>query len=153
MAAYEASMRLWTVRYEGSILSPVSATRILSSAVPRMRHLLSFCIASSCSLTVWVHNIADLESRLPRLCTGYHGPAGQEHPGPAHSRSSRDGRMGDRHLRWPRNKSSRCGRIFVWRLRGSQFCNTQVGRLRKLVLLTPIGSFVPLKIQFLFVAC
>jgi len=148
MAAYEATMRLWLVPYESmDVLSRFGSTHLVVCGpkdAPPLVLLHSFFM----SLTVWVHNIADLSRDYRVYALDIMGQPGKSIP-------DQPMRNRDEMAEWLTCvldilKISQMD-LIGWSYGGFASLNYAIhrpDRLRKLILLTPIGSFVPLKTQF-----
>ncbi|MCX9028335.1 MAG: alpha/beta hydrolase [Candidatus Methanoperedens sp.] len=148
MAAYEATMRLWAVPYEAmDIRSRFGITHLVVCGpkdAPPLILLHSFFM----SLTVWAYNIADLSRAYRVYALDMMGQPSKSIP----DQPMRDrGEMAE----WLNGvlDALRISQMDLigWSYGGFAALNYAIhrpDRLRKLVLLTPIGSFVPLKTQF-----
>jgi pimeloyl-ACP methyl ester carboxylesterase len=148
MAAYEASMRLWTVPYEPmDIRSRFGSTHLVVCG-PKEAPPLVLLHCFFMSLTVWVYNIADLSCNFRVYALDMMGQPGKSIP----DQPMRDrGEMAE----WLTGildalEISQTD-VIGWSYGGFAALNYAIhrpDRVKKLVLLTPIGSFVPLKTQF-----
>jgi pimeloyl-ACP methyl ester carboxylesterase len=148
LAAYEATMRLWPVPYEPmGIPSLFGSTHVVvcgpKNAPPPV---LLHCFMTS--LTVWAYNIADFSRDHRVYALDMMGQPGKSIP--------------DQHIRnreemaeWLSSILDALGisqtDLAGYLYGGFAALNYAIRtpyRLRKLVLLTPIGSFVPLRTQF-----
>ena len=148
MAAYEATMRLWPVPYESMDVSSRFGSTHLVVCGPKDAPPLVLLHSFFMSLTVWVHNIADMSRDYRVYALDIMGQPGKSIP---------DQPMRDRDeiAEWLTGildglRISQTD-LVGWSYGGFVALNFAIRRpdwLRKLVLLTPIGSFVPLKKQF-----
>ncbi len=148
MAAYEATMRLWTVPYEDMyILSRFGSTYLVVCGpkdAPPLVLLHSFFM----SLTVWAHNISDLSRDYRVYALDMIGQPSKSIP----DQPMRDrGEMAEWLTEILDSLKISQTDLIGWSYGGFAALNYAIhmpDRIRKLVLLTPIGSFVPLKTQF-----
>jgi pimeloyl-ACP methyl ester carboxylesterase len=148
MAAYEASMRLWAVPFEDmSVPSRFGITHLVVSG-PNHAPALVLLHCFYTSLTSWAYNIADLSRNYRVYALDMMGQP---------SKSIPDQTIGSRDemAEWlnavldqlPINEMDLVGYSYG----GYAALNYAMGapqRVRKLVLLTPVGALVPLKMQF-----
>lgn len=148
MAAYKATMKLWPVPYEDMhVLTRFGDTHLVACGpkdAPPMVLLHCFFM----SLTVWAHNIADFSRDYRVYALDMMGQPSKSIP----DQAMRDrGEMAE----WLTGilDALRISQtdLIGWSYGGFAALNYAIhrpDRLRKLVLLTPIGSFVPPKTQF-----
>ena len=148
MAAYEASMRLWPVPYEDmSIRSRFGSTHLVICG-PKDAPPLVLLHCFFTSLTNWAYNIADLSRNHRVYALDMMGQPSKSIPDqPIRNR----GEMAE----WLTSMLDALGisktDLIGYSYGGFAALNYALhtpDRLRKLVLLTPIGCFVPLKTQF-----
>ncbi len=148
MAAYEASMRLWTVPYEPmDIRSRFGSTHLVVCG-PKEAPPLVLLHCFFMSLTVWAYTSADLSRNFRVYALDMMGQP---------SKSIPDQPMRDRGemAQWLTGILDALAisqtDVIGWSYGGFAALNYAIhrpDRVKKLVLLTPIGSFVPLKPQF-----
>jgi pimeloyl-ACP methyl ester carboxylesterase len=148
MAAYEATMKLWPVPYEDMYVPTRFGNTHLVVCGPKDAPPLVLLHCFFMSLTVWAHNIADLSSAYRVYALDMMGQPSKSIPDqPMRNRSEM--------AEWLTGildglKVSQTD-LIGWSYGGFAALNYAIhmpDRLRKLVLLTPIGSFVPLNKQF-----
>ena len=148
MAAYDATMRLWPVPYEPmDILSRFGRTHLVVSG-PKDAPPLVLLHCFFMSLTVWAYNIADFSRDHRVYALDLMGQ-------PSKSIPDQPMRNREEMAEWLTSSLDALGigqtNLAGWSYGGFAALNYAIhrpDRLRKLVLLTPIGSFVPLKAQF-----
>ncbi len=148
MAAYEASMKLWPMPYEPmDIRSRFGSTHLVVCG-PKEAPPLVLLHCFFMSLTVWAYNVADLSRNFRVYALDLMGQPSKSIP----DQPMRDrGEMAE----WLTSvldalEISQTD-LIGWSYGGFAALNYAIHRpdwVKKLVLLTPIGSFVPLKTQF-----
>jgi pimeloyl-ACP methyl ester carboxylesterase len=148
LAAYEATMRLWPVPYDDlTVPSRFGSTHLVACGPANAPPLvLLHCFFTS--LTVWAYNIADLSRHHRVYALDMMGQ-------PSKSIPDQPIRNRDEMVEWL------TGILDALRIGHTDLAGYSYGgfaalnyaihapdRLRRLALLTPIGSFVPLKTQF-----
>jgi pimeloyl-ACP methyl ester carboxylesterase len=148
MAAYEASMRLWTVPYEETDLrSRFGITHLVACGpedAPPL--LLLHCFFSS--LTNWAYTVADLGRTYRVYAPDMMGQPGKSIPDqPVRDHAAM--------AEWLTGLLDALGipkaHVGGYSYGGFAALNYAIrapDRVNKLVLLTPVGGFVPLKLQF-----
>jgi pimeloyl-ACP methyl ester carboxylesterase len=148
MAAYEATMRLWTVPYEDRYVPSHFGSTYLVVCGPTDAPPLVLLHSFFMSLTVWAYNMADFSRDHRVYALDMMGQPGKSIPDqPIRNR----GEMAE----WLTGTLDALGisqtNLIGWSYGGFAALNYALhkpDRLRKLVLLSPIGSFVPLRGQF-----
>ncbi len=148
MAAYEATMRLWMVPYEDMYIPSRFGNTHLVICGPKDAPPLVLLHSFFMSLTVWAHNIADLSRAYRIYALDMMGQPSKSIPD--HPMRNR-GEMAE----WLTGvlDALRISQtdLIGWSYGGFAALNYAIlrpDRIKRLVLLTPIGSFVPLKTQF-----
>lgn len=148
MTAYETTMRLWTVPYETmDTRSRFGSTHLVVSGpkdAPPLILLHSFFM----SLTVWAYNVADFSREYRVYALDMMGQPSKSIPDqPLRNRGEMAEWLTDTLDALEVHQTSLAG----WSYGGFAALNLALqrpDRLSKLVLLTPIGCFVPLKGEF-----
>jgi pimeloyl-ACP methyl ester carboxylesterase len=148
MAAYEATMRLWTVPYESLDVPSRFGTTHLVACGPKDAPPMILLHGFFMSLTVWAHIVAEFSRDYRLYALDMVGQPGRSVPDqPMKTR----GEMAE----WLTSVLDALGvnqtHLVGWSYGGFAALNYALhrsDRLSKLVLLTPAGTFVPLKVQF-----
>jgi pimeloyl-ACP methyl ester carboxylesterase len=149
MAAYEATMRLWRVTYESMDLRSRFGSTHLVVCGPKDAPPLVLLHSFFMSLTVWAYNVPDFCREYRVYALDMMGQPGKSIPDqPINNR----GEMAEwltsvlDALRIPQTN------LVGWSYGGFAALNYAINRpdrVKKLIFLTPAGTFVPLKPQFL----
>ena len=148
MAAYEATMKLWTVPYESKdIVSRFGSTHIVLCG-PKDAPPLVLLHSFFSSLTNWAYTIADLSRDYRVYAVDMMGQPGKSIPDqPIRDRAEM--------AEWVTSILDALGipqtHVVGYSYGGFAALNYAIhapDRVNKLVLLTPVGGFVPLKLQF-----
>jgi pimeloyl-ACP methyl ester carboxylesterase len=148
MAAYEATMRLWPVPCESMDIASRFGSTHLVVCGPKDAPPLVLLHCFFMSLTVWAYNIAAFSRDYRVYALDVMGQPSKSIPDQP---MSNRGEMAEWLTSVLDDLRISQTDLIGWSYGGFAALNYAIhrpDRLRKLVLLTPIGSFVPLKAQF-----
>ena len=148
MAAYEASMKLWTVSYEAvDLRSRFGSTHVVICG-PRNAQPLVLLHCFATSLTCWAYNVAPLSENHRVYALDMMGQPGKSIPDqPIRSRHELSEWLTDSLDQLGIHRTDLIGYSFGG-FTGLNYAMHAPDRVNKLVLLSPAGSLVPLWKQF-----